>query len=130
MGGKLGVTLSLDQSAGLGNPTHYDINDSSVGMSIWTEKIPGQASFWYFLLPNVVIFKDGKTYRGCLIKLNHGTCIAWDGRGIRHGTSVTISNERPECAVNQTYGTFWAAKYKTIRQHLLQEIRKIHTDYI
>ncbi len=45
---------------------------------------------WYFVLPNVFGKKNGsgKTYNGMAIRLTHGVLISWDGRLIRHCTSM------------------------------------------
>lgn len=62
---------------------------------------------WYFVLPNVYGKKspNGCTYNGVAIKLTHGTLISWDGRLIRHCTSVMQRMQG-----GHVYGTFFGAK--------------------
>ena len=49
--------------------------------------------------------RPGRTYNGVAIKLTHGSLVSWDGRLIRHATS--IMDRKPGCHV---YGTFFGAK--------------------
>ena len=107
----------MDQSGNLGNPSHYDVNDGSVAASVWSKSGGGDAVNWYFVLPNVMIIRDGIAYYGLLIKMSHGTAISWDGRLIRHCTSVTNLD-----SFTNVFGTFWAAKYKTVHRVLLDNI--------
>ena len=59
---------------------------------------------------------------GVVIKLYHGTAISWDGRVIRHCTSVSRpdgADSAPVSAgswtsVNHLFGTFTAAKEKVV----------------
>jgi hypothetical protein len=111
--GKFGrVSHSMDVSVDLSNATHYDVNDASQGFSIWTEDVPGSTKDWYFVLPNVFGKKThtGPTFNGLAIKLTHGVLISWDGRVIRHGTSMM--DRKGGCHV---YGTFFAAKSAIVR---------------
>ena len=52
MGGDLGVTAPGDISMNLANAEHFDCNDRTPGISLWTETKWGQAKNWYFLLPS------------------------------------------------------------------------------
>jgi hypothetical protein len=111
MGGELGVTCSLDQSCDLGNESHFDTHDASNSISIWTELKEGEAKNWYFLMPNLQVFKEGKIFSGVAVKLSHGTSVSWDGRIIRHCTTVTdLGTEE-----NHVFGTFWGAKSKQVK---------------
>ena len=76
LGGKDGISCSMNLSNGMGNATHYDINDGSVGFSIWTELSNGDSSNWFFVLPNILIRRNGITYHGVAIQLYHGCAIA------------------------------------------------------
>lgn len=138
MGGELGVTASMDQSIDIGNNSHYDVGDASVSHSMWSETHPGTATNWWFVLNNVRVFHNGKTYDGLLIKLRHGTSIVWDGRVIRHCTSVThidgdngvdytIPNQY-HCMNNHVFGTFFGAKANTIKSFLKQQQPYIFTN--
>ncbi|KAI2493781.1 hypothetical protein MHU86_20744 [Fragilaria crotonensis] len=101
------VAHTMDVSVDLSNASHYDVNDASSSFAIWTEDSPGTTNNWYLVLPNVFGKKTrtGRTYNGVAIKLTHGTLISWDGRLIRHATS--IMDRKPGCHV---YGTFFGAK--------------------
>ena len=104
------VTLSMDLSVNLANSTHFDVNDASQGFSIWTEDHPGSTDDWYFVLPNMKGKFPGteREYNGIAIKLSDGVLIGWDGRLIRHGTSMAGSR------VGNIYGTFFAPKTRII----------------
>ena len=106
------VSHTMDVSVDLANSSHYDVNDASQGFSIWTEDEPGTTTDWYFVLPNVFGKKNsaGTTYNGMAIKLTHGVLISWDGRLIRHCTSMM--QRKKDCHV---YGTFFAAKTAIVR---------------
>ncbi len=61
----------------LGNAAHDDVHDASQGFSVWMEDIPGTATNWYFLMPNVHgVNNYGTHYNGIAIKLRHGTAIS------------------------------------------------------
>lgn len=80
-----GPCSTIIVSPNYGNESHYDINDDSLTMGIWVEEKPNTASNWFFILPNV-------SYRGSIgvaIEIVHGRCIIWDGKKVRHLTSVT-----------------------------------------
>jgi hypothetical protein len=119
----LRVGYTIDVSVNLGNSSHFDTNDASQGFSVWTEEKPGCASNWYFVLPNLHGRRlCGAEYNGVVIKLYHGTAISWDGRVIRHCTSVSRpdgADSAPVSAgswtsVNHLFGTFTAAKEKVV----------------
>jgi hypothetical protein len=95
MGGVRGPGGSIMLSRNLGNSSHYDYSDRSNSCSIWAEKRLGKAKNWYFVLPNLSI--NGS--KGVVVKLRHGVSISWDGRIIRHCSSVTEVGEE-----NNVYG--------------------------
>jgi hypothetical protein len=86
----------------------------------------GWGENWYFVMPNVEGKRpDGTEYRGLAIKLGHGIAISWDGRVVRHCTSVScpdgldggyvgVGKESPSF-VNHLYGAFTCAKEKIVR---------------
>ena len=115
------VSHSMDVSVDLSNASHYDVNDASQGFSIWTEDCPGSTKEWYFVLPNVFGKKNGsgKTYNGMAIRLTHGVLISWDGRLIRHCTSMM--QRKKNCHV---YGTFFAAKSSIVTYGMDRKIRR------
>jgi hypothetical protein len=87
MGGCNGMGGSIMMSCNLGNSAHIDIRDNSRGVCVWIEDDPGLASNWYFVLPDVSIGGN----LGVCIELFHGAVISWDGRLVRHCTSVTAA---------------------------------------
>jgi hypothetical protein len=119
------VGYTIDVSVNLGNASHYDVHDASQGYSVWTEENPGRGANWYFILPNVHGKRpDGVTYRGMAVKLGHGVAISWDGRVIRHCTSVSkpdgihgrrVGDRKASQFENNLYGTFTAAKERIVQ---------------
>ena len=104
------VSLTIDCSSDLSNSSHYDVNDGSVGYAVWTESCPGLAENWYFILPTVYgETPTGEPFSGLAIELSHGVAIQWDGRVIRHCTSMMHTPKS-----NHVYGTFCAAKSKLV----------------
>ena len=116
-GGSYKVSTSMDLSVNLSNASHYDVHDASQGFSIWTEDSPGSTKNWFFVLPNVYGAKPGTrdSYNGLVIRLCHGVLISWDGRIIRHCTSV-MERKAPggKKQAHNVYGTFFAAKTRHI----------------
>jgi hypothetical protein len=118
----LRVGYTIDMSVDLGNSSHLDLQDASQGFVVFTEEKPGCASNWYFVLPNLHGRRpDGSEYNGVAIMLYHGTAISWDGRVVRHCTSVSRPDGpgRPTVgagltSMNHLYGTFTAAKEKIV----------------
>jgi hypothetical protein len=113
-------------SCNLGNSSHFDVHDASQGFSVWTEEHQGVAKNWYFIMPNVHGRKfDGSTFAGVAVKLRHGTAISWDGRVVRHCTSITmpdgidggspLDGKRKRDFANHVYGTFTAAKERIVQ---------------
>jgi hypothetical protein len=127
MDGKDGdwVGRTIDMSVNLGNSSHFDVNDCSQGFAVWTEEMPGKASNWYFIMPNVFGTRaDGKPFSGLAVRLYHGVAISWDGRVLRHCTSVSKPDGEDKAEVfsgggqrfdNHLYGTFTACKEKVVR---------------
>jgi hypothetical protein len=119
------VGRTVDMSVNLGNSSHFDVNDCSQGFAVWTEEIPGSASNWYFVMPNVHGTRaDGEPFSGLVVRLYHGVAISWDGRVIRHCTSVSKPDGEDSAGVssgggqrfrNHLYGTFTACKEKVVR---------------
>lgn len=103
-------TAFLVVSKNLGNESHTDL-DFSKSVAIWHERDSRKHSKnWYFLLPHVQLQKeDGSGYfsKPVAIELSHGTVIDWDGRLIRHCTSIT----KPELG-GAAYSTFACANEK------------------
>jgi hypothetical protein len=69
------------------------------------ETTGSNADNWYFILPNMHVETSQGSYSGVAIKLYDGVVISWDGRVIKHCTSVTDIG--PGQCVSSV---FWAAK--------------------
>jgi hypothetical protein len=108
MGGSDGVSASMAVSVDLANATHYDVHDASMGFVVFAESKPHTTTDWNFVLPNVLVKFRNQTYHGLALKLHHGACVHFDGRIIRHGTSMH-NRISPE---DHTMGFFWAASSK------------------
>jgi hypothetical protein len=87
-------------SVNLANAPHIDVGDTSLSVALWLEERPGQATNWYFILPNLSY--QGKS--GVVVKLSHGTVISWDAREIFHCTSNTEVGDD-----NRVYGCMWGS---------------------
>ena len=111
-GGLDGVTKNLDQSIDLGNPSHIDVHDASVGILMWTELEPGRARDWYLIFPNVQVFHHGKVYYGLAIKLNH-VGLVYHGMG---GSCIMHRCQWWFCfnSYQSFFRDFFAAKNKTV----------------
>ena len=56
-----------------------------------------------------------KTYQGIAVRLYDGIMISWDGRIVRHGTTVTRPVPKSkEGRANHTYGCVYVAKQSVI----------------
>jgi hypothetical protein len=100
-GGTDGLADTGDCSRNLGNSDHTDM-DASYGLGLYCEKIPGKAKNWYFVCQNVAP-------SGLAVELVNGTLLTWDGRVLRHCTSMTKVGEN-----NSTYGFFCAASSQLV----------------
>ena len=125
------VGYTVDTSVDLGNASHYDFNDASQGYSQFLEDIPGKGTNWYLVMPNIHGRRPGPNstwvpFAGLAIKITNGVAVSWDGRDIRHCTSVSEPDGPPvEGAAgdwagsvrhteNHLYGTFTAAKERVV----------------
>jgi hypothetical protein len=108
MGGIDGISSSMAVSVDLANATHYDVHDASMGFVVFAESKPHTTTDWHFVLPNVLVKFNNHSYHGLALKLHHGACIHFDGRIIRHGTSMHNRFSKDE----HTVGFFWAASSK------------------
>ena len=126
------VGYTIDMSVNLGNSSHFDVNDASQAYSVWLEEMLGRGENWFFVLPNVHGVRPiwvGKVkkwipFHGVAVKLGHGVAISWDGRKIRHCTSVScpdgmeagfVAGGNDSSFQNHLYGVFTAAKEKIVR---------------
>jgi hypothetical protein len=91
-------------SRSLGNSAHNDFKDGSLSLAIWVKEEVGIASNWYFILPNV-------QYKGCgvAVELFHGCAISWDGRIIKHCTSITTTGMKANGDYNNVFGCMFGS---------------------
>jgi hypothetical protein len=123
------VGYTVDVSVDLGNTSHYDFNDASQGYSLWGEEIPGKGTNWYLVMPNIHGVRPGENsewvrFDGLAILITHGVSISWDGRDIRHCTSVSEADGNAmaegdwsrtvQMSENHLYGAFTAAKERVV----------------
>jgi hypothetical protein len=84
-------------SCGLGNSNHYDYRDASRCQAIWLSQKGRRRKNWYFILPCASY--NGS--RGVIIRLSHGTVIAWNGNEVKHCSAVPAREED-----NEVFGLF------------------------
>ena len=111
LGGNHGVTSSGVISTDLGNEAHFDVLDDGESVSVWAETYPGRARNWYLCFPNMEIQTQGRVYYGLRIKLCHGAIVNWDGRVMKHFTSLTDVGDG-----NHVYGYFFCPSTRLITQ--------------
>lgn len=128
--GRVGYTI--DMSINLGNASHHDVHDASQGYSVWTEEVCGLGHNWYFVMPNLYGRRpDGSTFSGIAVKLSYGVAISWDGRVLRHCTSIShpdgppkpehpwhsprVSSDGRQRFGNYLYGNFTSAKERIVQ---------------
>ena len=103
MGGNDGISAYALISRDLINAAHYDL-DTSVGISVFNEKIKGRADGWYFVLSNTII-DGGNETKAIIIKLFDGCTLAWDGTKVFHCTAT-----KEVGMDNHVYGNYWGGK--------------------
>ena len=103
MCGENGISSYCLVSKDLVNAAHYDL-DTSVGISVFNEKIPGTAKDWYFILPNTVL-ADGNKQEAIIIRLFDACTLSWDGRVVFHCTGTLEVGKG-----NHLYGNYWGGK--------------------
>ena len=125
MDGTIGnhVGHTIDMSVNLGNSSHYDINDALQSFAVWTEENPSMGSNWYVVLPNVHGARpDGVPLSGLAVCLSYGVAISWDGRALRHCTSISMpdgpdgerAGRNRRTFQNNLFGTFTSAKERVL----------------
>ena len=113
-----------------GKVSHIDVNDASKGFSIWSDAKLGKEDLndWYFIMPSLIVDGNNETdhgagnkFHGIAVKLYHGVGISWDGRAIRHNSTVNLSsnNGKKRHEKQHVYGTFVAAKTAILEYGLI-----------
>jgi hypothetical protein len=128
------VGYTVDVSVDLGNTSHVDIHDASQGYSLWGEDFRGRGTNWFLVLPNIYGKRpnpnpDGDAwiqFKGLAIRITDGVSVSWDGRDIRHCTSLSepdgptvgevggVACKPKRDEKNHLYGTFTAAKERVV----------------
>lgn len=88
----------------LRSSSHYECDDNSKSIVIFSEKFPGESKGWYFLFPNLV--RNNKKENAIAIKLFHGCAISFDASLLRHCTVFS----GPGKMGNETYGNLFVSK--------------------
>ena len=89
---------------------HYDSNDGSHSIVCWI--CPDINHRQTFLFPNVSVEVDGCVFQGLCIPITHGTAVSFDGRLLRHCTSLP-GNDTADL-IGETIGLFWGAQQRDI----------------
>ena len=94
----------MAMSRNLMNASHFDPRDGSPGMCVYALADPNSGvRNWRFLYPNIEVSEGGQTYHGLCINMSHGMAMLFDGRVIRHCTTVHSLDDKDG---NSTFG-FW-----------------------
>lgn len=73
-------------SKNLENAGHFDFNDKSRSFAVWVKRKSGnRCNGWYLVFPDATI--DGSD--GVVIQLFHGVAVEWNGKVLRHCSSMT-----------------------------------------
>jgi hypothetical protein len=108
-GGRSGVLCNFFSTINFANKFHYDADDLSVTFAYWIERHPGHAKNWYLLFPNMIVHKDGIAYNGLRIELCDGAFVEWDGRIMKHCTSVSESGMTGQGEANDVLAVAFVA---------------------
>jgi carnitine O-acetyltransferase len=86
MGGLIGAGTAIYPTKNFASSAHIDPRDTSLTWCVWahTGSAPDD---WFFVFPDVSIGGS----KGVAFKLAHGTMMSWDGRLVRHCTSISTS---------------------------------------
>ena len=129
------MTMSVS-TVNCGNEDHVDGGDHCEGIGMWHESDPPGKSKnpnrnnhrWFFCFPNIEVYSDGGWKKGVAIRLQHGTVVGWDGRCIRHCTSVPslrVSEDTQE-VVSNGYGTWFGIDQRVtncLRRNMHPDLR-------
>jgi hypothetical protein len=88
LGGAFGVGQQVMLSANLGNAAHIDVNDKSRTYAVFCQnRFCPEVKGWYLLFPTL----SYKGSNGIAIRLYHGAAVSWDGRILRHCTTIATT---------------------------------------
>ena len=76
--------------------------------------MPHTTKNWFFIFPDVLLKRDGRTYNGLVIELSHGVTILFDGRVIRHCTSKHECAFGSDGTIGHTVGWFFGTSFPAL----------------
>jgi len=90
LGGKEGISMSINVSHNFANSCHYDSLDYGPSIVLWVMDNDAWKIFdQYLVFNNIVQTMDGKDVRhGLLIKISDGMIMSFQGNTLRHGTTI------------------------------------------
>ena len=85
----------------LGNEAHIDFKDKGLSFVVWlSEKPENEVDDWRFILQSLRTDVDGCERDTTSVQLCHGIVMIYDGRFIRHATSI------PDASRGNRFGVF------------------------
>lgn len=117
LNGRKGITSACNLSFDLANESHCDCGDAGMSFSAFAESKAGTAENWRICFPNMKVWHERKMHFGAAIALCHGALVGWDGRVMKHFTSVTDVGEG-----NNVHGCFCGP----CRRNTPKELRPSH----
>ena len=73
----------------LGNEAHVDAGDKGISVVAWVAEDPDESTEdWRFVLQALRTCEHGKQRDTISVQLQHGIIMIYDGRAVRHATSV------------------------------------------
>jgi hypothetical protein len=134
LGSLLRISCKFFSTINFANELHYDPDDLSVTFAHWVERYPGTARNWYLVFPNMIVHKDGIEYKGLQIELCEGACVEWDGRIMKHCTTVSKSGITEDGKVNDVMAVAFVATRAKIEPgrnipHLRDPRQEMNSNY-
>jgi hypothetical protein len=64
----------------------------------------------------------GNKFHGLAVKLTHSVAVSWDGRVLRHCTSMCEPKANDAAEQNLLFGSFTAAKFRVLQAGTMQQL--------
>jgi hypothetical protein len=109
LGSRFGVSCKFFSTINFANEVHYDPYDISITFAYWLERYPGLAKNWYLVFPNMFVHKDGIVHKGLRIELCDGAGVEWDGRIMKHSTTISEPGFTEDGKVNDVMAVAFVA---------------------
>jgi hypothetical protein len=109
LGSRFGVSCKFFSTINFANEFHYDPDDISITFAYWVERYPGAAKNWYLVFPNMIVHKDGIVHKGLRIELCDGAGVEWDGRIMKHSTTISEPGVTEDGKVNDVMAVAFVA---------------------